>query len=262
MARIAWNVAGTRFYEAGVDRGVLYVESLAGVPWTGLISVEESRRGGSAKPYYIDGVKYLNISEPEEFEATINAYTYPVEFSQCDGTARARPGLFFGQQRRKSFGLSYRTMIGNDTTGNDHAYKINIVYNALAAPTNRSANSYNDSVEVTEFSWSITTKPLAIPGFGHTAHVVVDSRYTHPIRMAAIEDILYGTDQYVARLPTPEELMLIFDEPISFSVTDNGNDTYLISGPDEIVTNIGSDQFMIDHESIELIGDGSFVIAY
>lgn len=147
MTRIFWNAPGERFYEGGVDRGVLYVGSTPGVPWTGLISVAESPKGGEARPYYQDGIKRLNISGKEEFEATINAFTAPREFGPCDGTVAFQNGLFATQQPRKSFHLCYRTQVGNDIQGQSHAYKIHLVYNALAAPTERANATLSDNVE-------------------------------------------------------------------------------------------------------------------
>lgn len=262
MARLAWSTAGSRFYEAGVDQGVLYVGAAAGVPWIGLISVDENPSGGEAKPYYIDGIKYLNLSNTEEFEATIKAYTYPVEFSQCDGTARIRNGLFFGQQQRKPFGFSYRTMVGNDTDGSGHGYKIHLVYNALAAPSSRSASSYADSIDPSEFSWALTTKSRPVSGRSPTAHVIVDTRYTHPVTLAAVEDILYGSADAVARLLTPQELLAIFDIPVVWEVIDNGDGTYRVAGPDENVRDIGLNMVLIDHPSVTVVDADSFTITY
>lgn len=262
MARIAWNTAGSRFFEAGIDRGVLYIDALEGVPWVGLISVDENPSGAEPRPYYIDGEKYLNLSTVDEFEASVNAYTYPVEFGQCDGTAQIRSGLFFGQQPRKSFGLSYRTMIGNDTQGNEAYYKIHLVYNALATPSARSAQSYADSIDASDFTWDLTTKNNLVSGYASTAHVIVDTRYTNPVKLSQIEDILYGNDEGVARLPTPAELIAIFDVPLEWSVTDNGDGTFFISGPDENVWSIGNDMVMLDHPDIDVIDVDSFTLNY
>lgn len=260
MSRIAWDAAGSRFYEAGVDHGVLYIGSLAGIPWVGLIGVDENPTGGEAKPYYIDGEKYLNLSTNEEFEATIKAYTYPVEFSQCDGTARIRSGLFFGQQQRKSFGFSYRTKVGNDLAGSELGYKIHLVYNALASPSSRSASTIGDSTEAFEFSWNLSTISRTVSGHKSTAHVIVDSRHTHPLTMAAIEDVLYGTSENVARLPTPQELIDIFDIPVEFTVVDNGDGMFDIEGLDENVMSIGMGQFVIDHPGVVEIAENTFTI--
>lgn len=262
MARLAWNSVGYRIYEAGVDRGVLYIGNLAGLPWSGLISVDETPVSSDIKAYYIDGIKYLQIAQAGEFEASIKAYTYPEEFSQCDGTARIRSGLFFGQQERKPFGFSYRTMVGNDVSGSNAGYKIHLVYNAIATPSPRSATTYNDSVEVSEFTWNIYTKSRPVPGYSPTAHVVIDSRSTHPITLATIEAILYGSESNVPRLLTPEELIAIFDVPIEFSITDNEDDTFTISGPNEIVTDIGLDRFTISHDSVVIIDADSFALNY
>lgn len=210
MARLSWDSVGKRFYEAGVDRGVLYVDTLPGVAWTGLISVSESPVGGEPKPYYIDGIKYLNISSVEEFAATISAFGSPPEFAQCDGIAAIQNGLFVTQQPRKQFGLSYRTKIGNDVDGPKYGYKIHLVYNALASPSSRDNRSIGQSAEASTFSWSITTLPPEITGYRPTAHLVIDSRYTSSVVLAFVEDILYGTEGVAPRLPDPDELITIF----------------------------------------------------
>lgn len=255
MARIAWDTTGSRYFEAGVERGVLYVGNTSGVPWTGLISVEETPTRGEIKSYYIDGIKYLNIATRDEFGATIRAYTYPTEFSQCDGTSRIRAGLFFGQQARQSFGFCYRTAVGNDTEGTTHGYKLHLIYNALAMPSSRSASSYSDTVEATEFSWEITTKSRPVSGTAPTAHVVIDSRYTHPLTMAAYEDILYGSASTVPRLPTPEELVTIFDIPVEWEVIDNADGTIHISGPDSEVDIVAPGFVELDHPSVSVDED-------
>lgn len=210
MTRLNWDSPGQRFYELGVDRGVLYIDSQPGVPWVGLISVSESPSGGDAQPYYLDGIKYLNISSAEEFEATIEAYSSPREFGPCDGTVAIQNGLFVTQQPRKQFSFSYRSKTGNDTEGQDYAYKIHIVYNALAAPSQRSNKSINDSVDVNNFSWAITTLPPSITGVKPTAHLVIDSRYTDPTVLITVEDLLYGSDSSTSSLPTPNDLIGIF----------------------------------------------------
>ncbi len=213
MTRLMWNAAGERIFEAGVDRGVLYIEGEVGVPWNGLISVSESPSGGKVTPYYIDGIKYFNHVSLEEFEAAIEAYTYPEEFAECDGTKLVKNGLFATQQRKKSFGLAYRTKVGNDNDGIDHGYKLHVVYNATAEPTNRSNNTISDSVEPFNFNWSIFTKPSVFTGYKPTAHFVIDSRTTPPTLLGQIENILYGSDVdgLTSRLPSADELLYIFD---------------------------------------------------
>lgn len=209
MTRLIWNGTGERFYENGVDRGVLYVD-LDGVPWSGLVSVTESPTGGEAKPYYLDGVKYLNLSSSEEFEATINAFNSPTEFGVCDGIASIHNGLFATQQRRKPFRMSYRTMVGNDLNPN-FGYKIHLVYNALAVPTERANTTLSDSPEAATFSWKITTLPPAASGLKPTAHFVVDSRYTPSELLTDLEDILYGNESVTASMPTAQDLIDMFN---------------------------------------------------
>lgn len=210
MPRLVWGAAGERFFETGLDRGVLYLPSDPGVVWNGLISVSETPDGGESKPYYLDGVKYLNVSSSEEYAATITAYHYPREFSVCDGQKHIQNGLIATQQLRQSFGLSYRTRIGNDVVGADFSYKIHLVYNALAEPAARQNSTLGSSADPSSFSWVISTKPPEITGYKPTAHLVIDTRYTNPDILDEVEDILYGTEMDLARLPDPDELIAIF----------------------------------------------------
>lgn len=210
MARLDWSAAGERFFESGVDRGVLYVDDAPGVAWVGLISVDESSSGASNQAYYIDGVKYLNRLTRDEFQATITAYTYPDAFGQCDGTASIGNGLFARNQRRKPFGFSYRTKIGNEVEGTEHGYKLHLVYDALAQPSNASYHSLGESQDALNFSWQITTKPSLVKNYAPTAHFVIDSRTTPGWLLQYLEDILYGTQQATPRLPPAGELAVIF----------------------------------------------------
>jgi hypothetical protein len=260
MPRIEWGAPGKRFYEAGVDRGVLYVGALPGVPWNGLTGVNVSSTGGEAKPYYLDGVKYLNISSAEEFQATITAYTYPDEFAVCDGTARVRPGLYLTQQRRKSFGLSYRTMVGNDQSA-DHGYKVHLVYNALAGPSDVDYRTIGESTEPGDFSWTITTRPPAMAGYSHTSHIVFDSRDTDPVTMAAIEDILYGTSLHDARLPEFAELVTLYDAVEEFEVIDNGDGTFTVIGPDSTINMLSDDIFQLTRDTVVVLDDDTYTIS-
>lgn len=209
MARVIWGESGNRFYEAGVDRGVLYVDNI-GVAWNGLTSVKESSSGGDPSPYYLDGVKYANIAASEEFEATIEAYSAPREFGQCDGTTSIQNGLFITQQKRKKFGFCYRTKRGNDTSGLEYGYKLHLVYNALAAPTDRENTTISASVDVNPLSWAVTTTPPVVSGYKPSAHMVIDSTQTTTARLKTVEDILYGTDAAAPRLPSQEELIVLF----------------------------------------------------
>lgn len=243
MSKLTWSATGKRYYEAGVDRGVLYVGDLPGVSWTGLTSVSESPTGGEAKPYYLDGIKYLNVSSSEEFEATIEAFSSPPEFGPCDGVVSIQNGLFVTQQLRKSFGLSYRTRVGNDTDGLDHGYKIHLLYNALAAPSERNYNTLSDSVNLSTFSWKITTLPPSLTGYKPTAHLVIDSRKTPAGLMASVEDILYGSALGEARLPTTQELADMFksEGPILLRNLITNPSFRVTSGTTEIRRNFAAD---------------------
>ena len=210
MARLSWSAIGERFYEVGLDRGVLYVNDDPGVAWPGLIALVESPSGGDPRPYYQDGVKYLNLATAEEFEATISSYANPPEFEVCDGNVSIQNGLIVTQQRRQSFGLSYRTLVGNDIARDAHAYKIHLVYNALAAPATRGNRSLSDSADPATLSWSISTLPPTITGYRRSAHLVIDSRSTDTEVLAEVEDLLYGTEASPPSLPTPDELIAIF----------------------------------------------------
>lgn len=209
--RLVWGARSERFFEIGVDNGVLYNASDSlGVAWSGLVSVSESPSGGDPRPYYVDGVKYANIASAEEYEATIVAFNSPSEFDICDGVVSINNGLFATQQPRKSFGLSYRTQIGNEIDGMNHAYKLHLVYGALAAPSQRKNETIGDTTDPSTFTWAISTLPPEITGYKRTSHFVVDSRFTPELVMTELTDILYGTESTEARLPDTEELLTIF----------------------------------------------------
>lgn len=261
MPRLQWGTPGTHFYETGVDRGVLYVGEQAGVAWTGLTSVEVSTSGGGVKSYYLDGVKYLQVSSPEEFSATINAFTYPELFEVCDGTTQVRPGLFLKQQRKQPFGLSYRTLIGNEFNS-DHGYKLNIIYNALAEPSQRSYSSIGDTADPSEFSWSVTTRPPAMTGYKRTAHIVIDSRTTSPSVLKAVEDFLYGDDLNPPRLPSLDELVNLYDtEDFSLIVVDNGDGTFSITGPDSLIQELSITTYQITGDTVVAIDEETYTIS-
>lgn len=216
MPKLAWDEVGKRFYETGVDHGVLYLPNdagkyLNGVVWNGLVSVSESPSGAEANAQYADNIKYLNLYSVEEFGATIEAFTYPEEFEACDGSAEVAKGVYATQQTRKSFGLSYRTLIGNDLKGTDYGYKIHLVYGAMATPSEKSRSTVNESPEAVTFSWELTTTPMdpKVAGFKPTAHIVVDSTKTPPAKLTALEDKLYGTNTLSASLPTPDEVFTL-----------------------------------------------------
>ena len=216
MSKIVWDKTGERLYETGVDHCALYVMGEngtygAGVAWNGITGITNSPSGAEPSPIYADNIKYLNLMSAEEFGATITAYTYPDEFSVCDGSASPADGIKIGQQTRKSFGLAYRTLIGNDVEGQDHGYKIHLIYNALAAPSERSYSTVNDSPEAIELSWEVTTTPVEIDGYKPTAHIEIDSTKVEPTKLATLESKLYGTDEAgQPTLPAPAEVIAIF----------------------------------------------------
>ena len=218
MAKLVWDKTGDRLYETGVKNGVLYIPTAGvyskGVAWNGLTAVTESPSGPEATALYADDIKYLSLMSTEEFGATIEAYTYPDEFAACDGSAELADGVMIGQQKRSTFGLCYKTTIGNDTEGNDHGYKLHIIYGAQAAPSEKAYATINDSPEAITFSWEITTTPVNVTGAKPTASLVIDSTKADPSKLAALEDILYGKDgtgdQHTGavdpRLPLPDEI--------------------------------------------------------
>lgn len=215
MAKLVWDESGKRFYETGVSKGVLYVQDAsgaypAGVAWNGLTAVNEAPSGAEATPLYADDIKYLELRSAEEFGATIEAYTYPDEFEQCDGSAELAEGVMIGQQARKAFGLCYRTIVGNDVQGNDFGYKLHLIYGATAAPSEKAYATVNDSPEAVTFSWEVTCTPVEVDGFKPTATVVIDSRKVDADKLAALEAKLYGDESGKAMLPLPAEIAEMF----------------------------------------------------
>lgn len=217
MAKIVWDQSGQRLYETGVKMGVLYVQDESGaypkgVAWNGLTAVNETPSGAEATPLYADDIKYLNLRSAEDFGATIEAYMYPEEFEQCDGSAELAPGVKIGQQARNAFGLCYRTVLGNDIAGNDYGYKLHIIYGATAAPSEKSYATINDSPEAITFSWEVNCTPVEVEGFKPTASLVIDSSKVDPEKLAALEAKLYGDENTEAMLPLPAEIAAMFKE--------------------------------------------------
>jgi len=223
MTQLTWDGVGERRFETGVDHGVLYIPTDGvydlGVAWNGLTTVTESPSGAEAQPQYADNIKYLNLMSAEDFGATIECFTYPTEFEQCDGSASPTPGVTIGQQNRKSFGFSYRTLVGNDTEGTDHGYKLHLVYGALAAPSEKARSTVNDSPEAVTFSYAVTTTPVAVPGYKPSATLTIDSTEVDADALAALEAILYGTEGADPRLPLPSEVFTLFDSSITVAET-------------------------------------------
>lgn len=222
MSRITWDNTGERYYETGVKMGVLYPIQTGGlynkgVAWNGLTAVTESPSGAEATALYADDIKYLNLMSNEEFGATIEAYTYPDEFAECDGSAALAAGVMIGQQKRKTFGLCYRTAVGNDVNGSDFGYKLHLIYGCLAAPSEKAYATINDSPEAITFSWEVSTTPVNVTGFKPTSQITIDSTKVDADKLASLEEILYGKDGegdtgVDPRLPLPDEVASLFSQ--------------------------------------------------
>lgn len=215
MSKLVWDKTGERLYETGVKQGVLYPQAAGGtypkgVAWNGLTNITESPSGAEATPLYADDIKYLNLISTEELGGTIEAYTYPDEFAECDGSAALADGVYVGQQPRKTFGLSYRTTLGNDVDNNNYGYKLHLVYGALATPSEKAYSTINDSPEAITFSWEFNTTPVNVTGFKPTANITIDSTKVDAEKLAALEKILYGDGETEAHLPLPDEVAQIF----------------------------------------------------
>jgi hypothetical protein len=261
MAKLSWGNPGERLFEVGVDRGVLFPPIGPGVAWSGLIAVNESPSGGEANPFYMDGIKYQDRGTAEEFAGSIEAYTYPLEFAQCDGSTSLAEGLFAAQQYRRPFSLSYRTKIGNDLDGEDHGYKLHIVYNAKTTPTERGNKTTTGDLEAMTFNWGFTTIPERINGIRPTAHLILDSTSTSPFVLSAIEDLIYGTDSTVSELPTPLDLLEIFAEggpipPFIIELLEDG--MFSATGSATDVIQLDPDHFQLDSDSVTVHGDGTY----
>lgn len=218
--KLVWDKTGEHYYETGVKNGVLYPMSASGtypkgVAWNGLTAITESPSGAEATALYADDIKYLNLMSNEEFGATVEAYTYPDEFAECDGSASLTDGVYIGQQARKTFGLCYRTTLGNDSKGNDYGYKLHIIYGAMASPSEKAYSTINDSPDAITFSWELSTTPVAVANFKPTASLTIDSTKVDPQKLATLEEILYGKDgtgedhstgAVDPRLPLPDEI--------------------------------------------------------
>ena len=213
--RLVWDAVGERLFETGVKQCVLYpIDKVSGtynkgVAWNGVTSVSESPSGAEATDLYADDAKYLSLLSAETFGCTVEAYTYPEEFEACDGTAQLTPGVTIGQQARSVFGLCYRTTVGNDVDGNDHGYKLHIIYGCKATPSEKSYSSINDSPEAITFSWTVNTTPVSVEGFKPTASLVIDSTKVDKAKLSKLEDVLYGSESADPRLPLPNEIVTI-----------------------------------------------------
>lgn len=217
MVALTWDNVGERVYETGVDHAVLYIPSDLGVydtgfAWNGLTSVTESPSGAEASPQFADNIKYLNLVSAEQYGGTIEAFTYPEEFGQCDGTAAPKKGVLLGQQARRTFGLAYRTLIGNDIEGTEFGYKLHLIYGALAAPSEKAHTTVNDSPEAIAFSWAITTSPVAVTGSKPVSSITIDSTKVDPADLLALEALLYGAALIEPALPLPDAVLALFTD--------------------------------------------------
>ena len=203
MSKLVWDQSGKRLYETGVDHGVLYPK---GVAWNGLTAVTESPSGADVNDIYADNMKYLGLVGAEKFGATVEAYTYPDEFAECDGSVELVKGATIGQQNRKVFGMVYRTVIGNDVDGNEHGYKLHLIYGATAAPSEKAYNTINEDPEAITFSWELSTTPVNVTGHKPTASLTIDSTKADPTKLAELEKILFGDTETEPRLPLPDEI--------------------------------------------------------
>ena len=217
--KLKWDQTGERIYETGVSNGVLYVQKANGsydngVAWNGLSTVTESPSGAESNAIYADNIKYLALTSAEEFGATVEAYTYPDKFAECDGSAEVADGVMIGQQDRKAFGMAYKTIVGNDTEKNAHGYKLHMIYGATAAPSEKGYSTVNDSPEPITLSWELSTTPVEVTGYKPTATLVIDSTKANSEKLKALEDILFGSDETEARLPMPNEVISLMKEDV------------------------------------------------
>jgi hypothetical protein len=215
VTKLAWDTVGNRLYETGVDRGVLYIPDgtgayVNGYAWNGLTKITEKPTGAAANPQYADNIKYLNLISTEEFDADVEAFTYPDAWGQCDGSASPEAGVSIGQQRRTSFGLSYRTKVGNDLVGTAYGYKLHLIYNALAAPSQKAFETVNNSPKAIALAWSISTTPVDVPGYDPTATLTIDSTKVDATALANLENLLYGTVGTNPSLPAPAAVLALF----------------------------------------------------
>lgn len=240
MTKVIWDEIGKRFYEAGIDRVVFYPQVGSGVAWNGLTSIKENPSGGDSTLYYVDGQSYHNEQSGEEFTAVIEAFTYPDEFSEYDG---------FSAPIQQSFGLSYRKKIGSDIDDVDYGYKLHLVYNITASPSDKEHVTLDASLDPMNFSWDLTTTPISIDGVKPSSHLIIDATKAYPNVLISLEDRLYGNEEQFPTLPSPDEVISLFDASAILIIINNGDGTFTASGPDNVVSFIDSTSFQISSES-------------
>lgn len=251
MTALTWDGTGQRRYETGVDHGVLYLHDEAGVydtgvAWNGLTAITESPSGSEPTPLYADNIKYLNLISYEEFAATVEAYTYPNEFAVCDGTAVPQPGVYVGQQPRETFGLSYRTIVGNEL--GEIGYKIHMIWGALAAPSEKNYATKSDSPEAVNFSWELSTTPVSVTGMNPTSYMCIDSTQVDAGALADLEELLYGTVGGDAQLPTPDAVIALFAGTITQVTT--SAPTYNSSTDIVTIPSVTGVEYLVDGEVV------------
>lgn len=260
MTAITWDDTGSRFYEAGVDRGVLYLPDGSGVPWNGLIAVNEKISGNEGTPIYFDGVKFANILAYGDFSATIQAFTYPDEFLQFEGVLEVANGMFITQQQQPRFNLSYRTMIGDDVDGIKNAYKIHVLYNLNATPAQKNHQTIVGS-NAMQFEWAITAIPGEVPGFLPTAHLIFDTRHMDTLLLSEIEARLYGTDLTEASLPELSTLTDFIAEWVVIRIIDNLDGSWTAIGPDELISMLDPTTFQIIQANATYLDADTYTIS-
>lgn len=253
MTRVVWDQVGERRFETGVDRGVLYLQNnvgdyISGFAWNGLTTVTESPTGADPQPQYADNIKYVVLYSYEDFGGTIEAFTYPDEFAQCDGTAQPQAGVSVGQQPRKPFGFSYRTLVGNDVEGLEHGYKLHLVWGAVASPSEKAYGTVNDSPEALAFSWDFTTTPIGVTGLKPTSYICVDSTRVDATALANLETILYGDTGVDPALPTPDYVLSLFSGTVT-AVTPTAP-TYNSSTDIITIPTVAGVEYLVDNEVV------------
>lgn len=260
MSRIVWDHTGQRQFEVGVDRGVLYTPGSSPVAWNGLTAVLEKRDGEGTKPYYLEGVKYFDDPSLSDYRATLQAVTYPDEFSSFDGVQDLGNGLYFENQIPKTFGLSYRTLLGNNLEGSDLGYRIHLLYNLTATPSNRNYSSISTEVRPTEFSWDISGVPEIVAGRRPTSHVVLDSTKMNPRLLQKMEDILYGNALINGSLPPLSTVVSLIVDWALIAIVDNGDGTWSATGPEEYITMLDAKTFQIVSTAASYIDPDTYTI--
>lgn len=261
MTKLLWDQSGTRLFETGIDRGVLYLEDFSGVSWSGFRSLDEDNSSVKTESLYLDGVKSGETVTEGDYAAKLEAYTYPDQFSAYQGVLEVASGMFVDAQRPKRFSLSYRTLIGNDTEGTSVGYKIHIVYFLTAQPSNGSQDSLSNSANFRDLSWDIDSVPVQVPGYRPTAHYILDSRTLPPRLLSKIEGILYGTDSSESRLPPIDELHEMVMDYWLIEITDNGDGTWTAEGPDDLIQNLGDGEWTISEANVVWLNDESYTIS-